>query len=155
MMTVVPVSVIYLSTLNYLPGMERKEFFTALAGSAAAICIGGLAACSKSAITSNGNVSPFSVDLGASLLNVGDVMVHGDVVIIRTATGDTASSFVALSNICTHQGCTVEYNATRGDMECPCHGAKYSTEGAVTQGPASSPLKKYTVSVNGNSLTIS
>lgn len=50
-------------------------------------------------------------------------------------------SFVALSPICTHLGCTVEITGER--LVCPCHGSTYSRAGAVLQGPAERPLARY------------
>jgi cytochrome b6-f complex iron-sulfur subunit len=59
--------------------------------------------------------------------------------VIRTA----AEAFVALSAICTHEGCTVSFVKARNDVECPCHGSKFTLAGAVTEGPATLPLKSY------------
>jgi cytochrome b6-f complex iron-sulfur subunit len=81
-------------------------------------------------------------------------VVSGNVIVIRTALGNSASSFVALSNICTHQGCTVNYAQNQNSLVCPCHGATFNTNGGVTQGPASSALTRYLVAVNGNTLTV-
>ena len=67
---------------------------------------------------------------------------------------NTGTSIVALSSICTHQGCTIGYNPSRGDIECPCHGSVYSTSGNVLVGPATSPLRSYSVTESGNILTI-
>lgn len=67
---------------------------------------------------------------------------------------NTGSSIVALSAICTHQGCIVGYNPRKGDIECPCHGSVFSTSGSVLVGPAMSPLRSYSVSETGNILTI-
>lgn len=50
-------------------------------------------------------------------------------------------TFVALSPICTHLGCTVEIEDER--LVCPCHGSTYDRTGAVLQGPAQLPLSKY------------
>jgi cytochrome b6-f complex iron-sulfur subunit len=59
--------------------------------------------------------------------------------VIRTA----ADAFVALSAICTHEGCTVSFVKARNDVECPCHGSKFTLGGAVTEGPATMPLRSY------------
>jgi cytochrome b6-f complex iron-sulfur subunit len=67
---------------------------------------------------------------------------------------NTGTKIVALSSICTHQGCTVGYNATAADIECPCHGSVFSTSGSVINGPASSPLHSYPVTITGNVLTV-
>lgn len=47
---------------------------------------------------------------------------------------------LALSWICTHQGCRVPWNADERRFRCPCHAALYDRHGAVTGGPAPRPL---------------
>jgi cytochrome b6-f complex iron-sulfur subunit len=62
--------------------------------------------------------------------------------------GDT---FMALSAVCTHLGCTVRANnAGDGGFLCPCHGSKFLSDGTNTTGPAPKPLEAYELSL-GNS----
>lgn len=56
------------------------------------------------------------------------------------------TTFVVLSAICTHSGCTVKYSPTRGDVVCPCHGSSFATDGRVTRGPAALPLASFATS---------
>jgi cytochrome b6-f complex iron-sulfur subunit len=67
---------------------------------------------------------------------------------------NTGTSFIAVSSVCTHAGCTVGYVSTAGNIQCPCHGSIFSTTGSVTNGPATSALTSYPVNKNGNILTI-
>jgi cytochrome b6-f complex iron-sulfur subunit len=67
---------------------------------------------------------------------------------------NTGTSFVALSSICTHEGCTVNYISGAGNVQCGCHGSQFSTTGSVLAGPATSPLASYAVNKTGNILTI-
>src|SRR5687768_9329075 len=54
-----------------------------------------------------------------------------------------AMTFIALSAVCTHQGCIVRYDTARRDVACPCHGSRFALSGAVTNGPAERPLAKH------------
>lgn len=62
--------------------------------------------------------------------------------------------FVAYDAVCTHAGCTVEYDPTQHQLVCPCHGAVYDpAHGAqVLAGPAPQPLAtlQVTIEPNGN-----
>jgi thiosulfate dehydrogenase (quinone) large subunit len=63
------------------------------------------------------------------------------------------STWKAYSNICTHQGCEVAYNASAKQLICPCHGARFDvSNGSVTRGPTSTPLAAFTVSVQGGNV---
>jgi len=53
----------------------------------------------------------------------------------------------AFSATCTHQPCTVSYVSTK--LECPCHGATFSTtDGTVLGGPAPRRLPEFGVQVD-------
>lgn len=58
----------------------------------------------------------------------------------------------AISIVCTHLGCIIK--ATAGGFECPCHGSKFASDGAVTGGPAPAPLPWRQVTVNGNAVIV-
>ena len=61
---------------------------------------------------------------------------------------------IVVSAICTHEGCQVE--SSGGGLACPCHGSGFNAStGAVTQGPAGSPLRKYVASEDAGSIFIS
>lgn len=53
---------------------------------------------------------------------------------------DAAGTLHAISAVCTHLGCTVEFNAADSTWDCPCHGSRFSTDGTVIQGPATADL---------------
>ncbi|MCK4990985.1 MAG: Rieske (2Fe-2S) protein [Bacteroidales bacterium] len=88
-------------------------------------------------------------DTYSNLGSSGGFVKEGDIIIINT--GD---EFIALSNICTHQGCVVSYSSENNNLPCPCHGSLYSISGSVLEGPAENPLKKYKVTQEGDILTI-
>ena len=85
----------------------------------------------------------------SNLGSEGGFVKVGDIIIINTGEG-----FIALSNICTHQGCVVSYSSENNNLPCPCHGSLYSISGSVLEGPAENPLKKYELTQEGDILTI-
>ena len=55
---------------------------------------------------------------------------------------DEQGALHAVSAVCTHMKCTVEWNAAETSWDCPCHGSRFSHDGDVLHGPASTPLEK-------------
>lgn len=74
-------------------------------------------------------------------------LVPGEGTVIRSPLGklaiykDTTSSIHAYSAVCPHLGCNVRWNNDEKSFDCPCHGSRFSCEGKVTNGPASTDLK--------------
>jgi Rieske Fe-S protein len=59
----------------------------------------------------------------------------------------------ALSRICTHEGCSVNFDLAQNKLICPCHGATYETlEGNVVSGPTQRNLKKINVKIDGDNI---
>jgi cytochrome b6-f complex iron-sulfur subunit len=40
----------------------------------------------------------------------------------------------ALSAVCTHMGCTLQFRPLWGDLRCPCHGASFDLQGQLANG---------------------
>ena len=59
-------------------------------------------------------------------------------VLIRKKNGD----LVALSAVCTHLGCVVQWQKANEQFLCPCHGGLYTADGTVISGPPPKPLEK-------------
>lgn len=55
---------------------------------------------------------------------------------------DADGTVQAVSARCTHLGCLVAFNDAEKSWECPCHGSRFSPEGAVLEGPAVRPLER-------------
>lgn len=58
------------------------------------------------------------------------------VAVFKTPNG----KILKCSAICTHLHCTVGWNDIEKSWDCPCHGSRFDTNGAVLNGPAREPL---------------
>ena len=139
--------------------MNRRELIKNVAAGTITLFVvpAAFTSCEKDPIDPDDNNNPddniLTIDLTAAkysdLGSAGGFVMEGDIIIINTGDG-----FIALSSICTHQGCTVSYDSGSNNLPCPCHGSVYSTSGSVLQGPAENPLRKYELSQEGDILTI-
>jgi len=64
--------------------------------------------------------------------------------------------WIALSAVCTHLGCTVQYEPQADRIHCACHGGVYNAyTGANVSGPPPKPLKLFKVAVNDTGVEVS
>lgn len=55
---------------------------------------------------------------------------------------DDAHQLHICNAVCTHVKCTVGWNESEKSWDCPCHGARYTTDGEVLTGPSQKDLEK-------------
>jgi len=60
----------------------------------------------------------------------------------------------ALSAVCTHLGCTVQWHAEEKKFICPCHQGIYGFNGNVLSGPPLRPLEKLQVKVRNEQVFV-
>src|SRR4051812_38589947 len=119
--------------------MTRKEFIAQVGITALTlpVCLGMLSGCSgQNPVPVPTNVD-FTLDVSSgNLSRDGGYTIKNGVIVARVSPG----SFLAVSAACTHEGTNVQYISSRKDFECPSHGATFSSDGKVTQGPARAAL---------------
>lgn len=71
-------------------------------------------------------------------------------VVIRKRSGE----LVALSAICTHLGCIVQWENEKQNFLCPCHGGRFTPDGAVISGPPPKPLARLPIAVANGVVTV-
>jgi Rieske Fe-S protein len=141
------------------PGLSRRAVVAGVGGVAAAgllTACGGGSTATAPATTAAAEPAP-SASSGTELTSTSDVPVGSGTVFADqdvVVTQPTAGDFKAFSATCTHQGCKVK-SVADGVIVCPCHGSKFAiADGAVTAGPAKSPLPEKTISVEGDSILL-
>jgi cytochrome b6-f complex iron-sulfur subunit len=135
--------------------LTRRQFHSLVAAGAGACLVGCSGGAPDGMVTpANGQVVlPFArfPKLGAAGGSaVVDVSGSFPLVVVRTGAG----AATALSATCTHAACLVDYAADANQLQCPCHGAAFSLQGAVLAGPTSIALPVYTATVGADAVTV-
>jgi len=125
---------------------------TVIVGSGVGLGAAALAACSSGGDSSSGSGEKSAPDVLTQTADVpvGSGVIVGTVVVTQPVAGD----FKAFSAVCTHTGCLLNEVAD-GTINCPCHGSKFSLDGAVLNGPAQRPLIEEDITVQGDSIVLS
>jgi cytochrome b6-f complex iron-sulfur subunit len=155
-----------------VPGPSRRQFCAHACQAASLVAVGALLpACGggddggnptspttpvegSALAVLNGSVSGRTVTVTAS----GAIASAGGAALVQSSLGSfllfrsSQTSFTALTAVCTHEGCTVDH--FNGQLYvCPCHGSKYTTAGAVANGPANRALTSFPATLSGDTVT--
>ena len=117
--------------------LSRREFLTrstvAVAGAAALAAGCGDGQFGPTALQQTSTGVTVKVASLPELATVGQLVKipvkSGLIAVKRTG----ATSFAAISTVCTHQGCEININS--GAFICPCHDARFDSDGHVTAQP--------------------
>jgi Rieske Fe-S protein len=134
-----------------LPLLSRREFTrraTAAPFACAAVLVaacggddgGGPTAPTGNGVTIAGTIMSVPLAQNPTLNQPGGMILvpQAQALVIRVSS----TTYQAMTSVCTHQQCTVtSFDGSR--LECPCHGSRFSTSGAVVRGPATTPLRTY------------
>jgi cytochrome b6-f complex iron-sulfur subunit len=66
----------------------------------------------------------------------------------------TNDSVRAFSLICTHQGCTINWQNDKKEFVCPCHDGHFDQFGEVVSGPPPAPLEQWVVTMQGERVIV-
>lgn len=145
-------------------GCSRRALLRGLGVACAAAVIPGVTGCMQQGsdlpnATTTSCGGSVCIDLAqtgnAALTSAGGAMLvdiaSDTVMVIRTS----ATAVIALSAICTHSGCSMNFDASSSLVVCPCHGSEFDEQGNVVRGPARRPIKVYTASLANDVITVS
>jgi len=62
--------------------------------------------------------------------------------------------WIALSPVCTHLGCLVNWNRNKNEFQCCCHGGRYAMDGTVLGGPPPASLTRLPMEIRGDKLFV-
>lgn len=96
------------------------------------------------------SVATFALIANVDQLSNGEFLVSNGVIVARTNKG----GYIAVQRSCTHESYTLTYQSANSRFYCPNHGATFSENGAVTNGPASRSLSVYNTQLTGTTLKI-
>ena len=87
-------------------------------------------------------------------LRIGEakLMRHGVKPFFVVRTNET--TVVALSAVCTHVRCILNFDRERRTIVCPCHDGKFNLKGDVLSGPPPRPLPTYEVSMRAGEVFV-
>lgn len=84
--------------------------------------------------------------------NTGRLIRFGSRPVLLVRVDDAKWS--ALSGVCTHLNCTVQYQEQRSQVWCACHNGLYDLDGKVVGGPPPKPLEEYDVHIRGEEVVV-
>ncbi len=131
------------------PLPTRRVVLSSAGIAALTLCLAG---CSAGA----GASGPASSGSAPTTVKTTDIPVGGGRIVgAYVVTQPTAGTFEAFGYLCTHQNLPVQ-QVTDAAIVCGRHGSTYSlADGSVLTGPATKGLTRATITVSGDTITVS
>jgi len=130
--------------------MNRRGFLATLLGGLGAAWAGFFVQ-RRFLAPAQGEARP--VELSLAELPVGGVKQivyqNNPVLVMRSPEG-----IVAMSMVCTHLACLVQWQESKLEFYCPCHQGKFDRYGEVVAGPPPVPLERVPVKVAGDKVVV-
>jgi cytochrome b6-f complex iron-sulfur subunit len=119
--------------------LDRRDFFVRMGLGSLGIAAAGTVAFGYQFLSPNvlyepspvvnmGKPESYSLDSVTLDVNVRIFVIHSQ------------EGFFALNAVCTHLGCLTAWKPEIDTIACPCHGSKFTRQGAKKEGPAPRPL---------------
>lgn len=134
------------------PFVSRRQFIQMGAAALGAAWL-GLIVQSRlfPAQTSGQTIKPVEFPLSDLPVGGSKQVLYGSTPVIVLRTPESVRAF---SLICTHLGCTVQWQTDKGQFYCPCHDGRFDQFGEVIAGPPPVPLEQIAVSVQGERIIV-
>ena len=145
------------------PGEQRtRRFFLAAAGTAGVLYTAALAYPIYRYLASPAEMALSATAVTEVTLKDAQKLPLGSVLMFKFGTAPAMlihhadGRWIALSAVCTHLGCTVQYEAQADRIHCACHGGVYNPyTGANVSGPPPKPLTQFKVAVGDAGVEVS
>jgi len=139
-------------------GPSRRRFLDYLLGTSTIATLGAIVYpifkfMSPPQLVESAENSVVAAKLGEVPLNSGKIFKFGNKpgILVRTATGELK----AVSAVCTHLECIVQYRPDTKQIWCACHNGQYNLSGKNIGGPPPRPLEEFKVNTRGDDIVVS
>ena len=139
------------------PGTSRRRFLDYLLGTSAIATLGAIVYpifkfMSPPQVIESTESSVVAAKLSEVPVNSGKIFKFGNKpgILVRTSAGDLK----ALSAVCTHLECIVQYRPDTKQIWCACHNGQYNLSGKNIGGPPPRPLEEYKVNTRGDEVVV-
>lgn len=144
---------------EYLVDDSRRKFISVCLGGVAALAVAGFAAVVYPVFryylvppTDNNSKGKITIPLKDIVADDAKFFEYNGAAAVLVKKLD--GGLVALSAVCPHLGCIVQWEKERQDFLCPCHAGYFTPDGEVISGPPPRALARIPFSVTNGAVTI-
>jgi len=139
------------------PSTSRRRFLDYLLGTSTVATLGAIVYpifkfMVPPQIVESAENSVVAAKVGEVPLNSGKIFKFGNKpgILVRTSAGELK----AVSAVCTHLECIVQYRPDTKQIWCACHNGQYNLSGKNIGGPPPRPLEEYKVNTRGDDIVV-